>query len=103
MMELPMTKYKIVSYIRIEDYEPHYFDSLSDAEGELDHLELMNSCRDNHYEIEEVEVETDDLLPSNPDDKATLLRQLAVIAEEDYEETDIVDTEAYNPNDPVNW
>ena len=96
-----MTKYKIVSYIRIEDYDPHYFDSLSEAESELDHLEIMNSCRDNHYVIEEVE--SDDLLPSNPVERSALLSQLGAIAEEDYEDTDIVDTKAYNPNDPVNW
>ena len=91
-----MTKYKIVSYIRIEDYDPHYFSSLSEAESELDHLELMNSCRDNHYVIEEVE--SDDLLPANPTDMGGIVGVI-----EDYEDTDIVDAEAYNPNDPVNW
>lgn len=95
-----MTKYKIVSYIRIEDYDPHYFDSLSEAESELDHLELMNSCRDNHYVIEEVEVS------SKGDDGTYLIKMDGVVGvEEDYEETDIVDRnqESFNPNDPVNW
>ena len=96
-----MTKYKIVSYVRVEDYDPTYFDSISDAESELNHLEAMNPCRENHYVVEEVE--SDDLLPSNPVERNTLLSQLVAIAEEDYEDTDIVDTKAYNPNDPVNW
>tara|TARA_B100000131_G_scaffold228423_1_gene220159 strand:- start:273 stop:521 length:249 start_codon:yes stop_codon:yes gene_type:complete len=82
-----MTKYKIVSYIRVEDYEPTYFDSLSEAESELDHLEAMNSCRDNHYVIEETD-DADDLIPFNS-------------GLEEVMPTDVA--EDYNPNDPANW
>jgi hypothetical protein len=96
-----MTKYKVVSYVRVEDYDPTYFDSISDAESELDHLEIMNSCRENYYVIEEVD--SDDLLPSNPVERDTLLRQLGAIAQEDYEDTDIADQELFNANDPINW
>tara|TARA_B000000557_G_scaffold244016_1_gene225320 strand:+ start:347 stop:637 length:291 start_codon:yes stop_codon:yes gene_type:complete len=96
-----MTKYKIVSYVRAEDYDPIYFDSIGDAEVELNNLELSDPCRDNYYVIEEIE--SDDLLPSNPVERNALLSQLGAIAEEDYEDTDIVETKDYNSNDPVNW
>lgn len=46
-------KYIIVAYIRIEPDEPAIFDSLEDAQAELEHLEAMNDG-ETTYEIEEV-------------------------------------------------
>lgn len=46
-------KYIIVAYIRVEPDEPAVFDSIEDAQAELEHLEAMNDG-ETAYEIEEV-------------------------------------------------
>ena len=47
------TKYIIVAYIRIEPEEPAVFDSLEEAQAELENLEAM-SDGETTYEIEEI-------------------------------------------------
>jgi hypothetical protein len=80
-----MTKYRIVSYVRAEDYNPVCFDSISDAESEIDHLEMMNSLQENYYTIEEY----DDSMESSP------------IADDDVIEK--IRNREFDANDPVNW
>jgi len=58
--------YKVVAYVRAEghpeDYE--YYRTPEDAQGEVDHCNLMQP--ENIYEIEEVTPEDEDW-PSNPE------------------------------------
>lgn len=51
-VSFPETGYRVVAYVRAEADEPAIFDSLEDAQAELEHLEAMNDG-ETTYEIEE--------------------------------------------------